>query len=946
MAAVSEPTHTTDNVAHARAPSADPPLSPPFFDPTALRVELTTYWRDAGENPTKARPAVLARLKEVQKSARQAAEARLLANGDGRACAAELSQYQDELICLILDYVTTHIYRARNPSQSERMAIIATGGYGRGLLAPASDIDLLFLLPYKQTAWGESVVEATLYLLWDLGLKVGHATRTVEQCIKLSRSDYTIRTAMLDARLILGNEDLFNDLMARFRAEVVRGTGRAFVAEKLRERQARLNRAGDSRYLVEPNIKEGKGGMRDLHLLHWLILYLHDEELQEARLDGLFTPSDYHVYRKSEDFLWAVRCHLHFLTGRAEERLSFDVQQDMAERLGYRPDPGLRPVERFMKHYFLVAKEVGDLTRVVSAGLELRQLKVAPTLSEIVMPLTWRRRLALKNRTDFKIENGRLMLQTPQAFESDPINLLRLFNFVQRHNVALHPSVVRRLRQSLRLIDDKLREDKTTNAIFLQLLTNPVACEPVLRRMNETGVLGRFIPDFGRIVAMMQFNMYHHYTVDEHLIQTVGIIAKIELGNLEEDHPLATEIFPHVQNSRLLYVTALLHDIAKGRDEDHSIAGAAVAREICPRLGLSANETELVAWLIEEHLTMSSFAQSRDLNDPKTIRDFAEVVQSRERLRLLLILTIADIRAVGPGVWTGWKGQLLRQLYYDTELLLTGGHASQSRETRVGAAINTFRDGMLALANNSPNVGWSETDVEDIIVLHEPAYWLRTEFDEQRRDADLIRQSRHSDTPINTVITTDAFTAITELTILTQSHPSLLAAMAGACSAAGADIISAQIYTARDGMAIDTFRLQRFSDDADEERRAARIVELIDKTLRGDLTSGSPVTRRNFRQSRIEVFSVKPDITIDNTLSHDFSVVEVAGRDRPGLLHDVTRTLSDLKLDINSAHITTFGERVVDVFYVTDLTGNKVVTADRHQAIREQLLDVLDDADA
>ena len=911
----------------------------PFFDARALRQELTSLYRANSGNDTRIRSEVLERLKQLVNEARDEAERQLVANGDGRKCASGLALFQDELIRLIYDFTITHVYRAQNPSAAEHMAIAATGGYGRGLLAPGSDIDLLFILPYKQTAWGESVLEYMLYLLWDIGFKVGHATRTVEQCVKLGKSDMTIRTALLDARLILGEDALFDEFWRRFQKDVVKNSGRAFIEAKLAERDTRHERSGTSRYVVEPNIKDGKGGLRDLHTLHWLMKYLHDAEPdEEAVAEGIFTAHEFHAYRKCEDFLWTIRCHLHFLTRRAEERLSFELQPAMAERLGYSQHGGLRTVERFMKHYFIVAKEVGDLTRIVCAVLEMKQLKSLPSFNTLLAPLTWRRRARLRRSTDFRIDNGRINVANEDIFKRNPANLVRLFGLAETHGVPFHPDAIRLVRQSLRLIDDKLRSDPAANKTFLDLLTSKTSAERVLRKMNETGVLGRFVPDFGKVVSMMQFNMYHHYTVDEHSIRSVGILSDIERGELGSDHPLSTEILPDVQNRRALYVATFLHDVGKGRGKNHSIVGGKIARALCPRLGLNSAGTETVAWLIENHLVMSSFAQSRDLNDPKTIRDFADIVQSPERLRLLLILTVADIRAVGPGVWNGWKGQLLRTLYYETEPVLAGGHSTVSRKDRVESAQAQFKEALE---------DWPGEAVEAFIVRQYPAYWLRTETDVQVQHAKLVQKADDKDKAVATAHASDAFTAVTALTVYTASHPNLLAMMAGACSAAGANIVSAHIYTTRDGMALDTFLLQReFDDERDERRRIKRIAKSIEKLLRGETYLDQMFADKREPRGRLKAFTVEPQVVIDNSISNQFTVIEVNGLDRPGLLFDLTSSLSELNLDINSAHITTYGEKVVDVFYVTDLVGKKVTANQRQAAVRRRLIDVLSVAGA
>jgi len=911
----------------------------PYFDPQALRDELTSLWREYSSRDTELRARVLERLKALVSDAHEQAREQLLADGNGRACAEGLSRFQDELISAIYDFTSHHIYRAQNPSAAERMSIVATGGYGRNMLAPGSDIDLLFLLPYKQTAWGESVVEYILYLLWDLGLKVGHATRSIDQCCRLSKSDMVIRTSLLDARLIWGDRDLFEEFETKFLKDVVKGSGREFIEAKLEERNERHSRHGASRYLVEPNIKDGKGGLRDLHTLHWLTRYLHPGEGGEDYVSqGVFSQAEYSTFRKCEDFLWTVRCHLHFLAGRPEERLSFDVQPVLAERLNYKDHRGLRAVERFMKHFFLIAKDVGDLTRIVCSALEVKQLKSVPALNELLAPTTWRRRVKLRKTTDFRIDTGRINVARTDVFETDPVNLIRLFWLAERHNVAFHPEAFRLVRASLRLIDDKLRGDAEANRLFLKLLTSSTNPEFSLRRMNEAGVLGRFIPDFGRVVSMMQFNMYHHFTVDEHLIRSIGILSDIENGRLEEDLPLSSEIVRTIENRRVLYVAMLLHDIAKGRDEDHSIAGARIARKLGPRLGLTAAETDTVSWLVEHHLDMSLYAQSRDLNDPKTIEDFAAIVQSRERLKLLVILTVADIRAVGPGVWNGWKGQLLRTLYYEIEPILAGGFSAISGADRARMAEDRLRQELGDM---------SEKQVERFIARQYPSYWLRTDPEAQLDQARIIAAAEAEDRELVIDVTSDEFKEVTELTIFAPSHPRLLSMIAGACAASDANIVSAQISTTRDGMALDVVHLQReFERSDDEVRRGKRIGASIEKLLSGESSLEAMVAKKQPMRKRMRAFSVEPQVMIDNTLSDELTVIEVNGLDRPGLLYDLTRELGDMMLDIASAQIATFGEKAVDVFYVTDLTGKKISNGARQTAIRHRLTRVLSDSKA
>ncbi|WP_407529856.1 [protein-PII] uridylyltransferase [Methylobacterium oryzisoli] len=886
-------------------------------------------------DPTRLRERMVPELKRIIEAGRSAAEENLLRHRDGMACARELCGLMDAVIQAIYAAVVKRLYRADNPTAGEQIAVVATGGYGRGTLAPGSDIDLLFLLPYKQTAWGESVVEAILYVLWDLKLKVGHATRSVAECLREGRADMTIRTALLEARFLFGERALFDELAARFDAEVVQGTAAEFVEAKLRERDARVAKSGASRYLVEPNVKDGKGGLRDLNTLFWIAKYtFRVKETEDLVGAGLFTPEELRLFERCEEFLWRVRCHVHFATGRAEERLSFGLQQRIAERLGYAPRGGLTAVERFMKSYFLIAKDVGDLTAIVCAEMEARHTKRPPVLNRWFGRIRERFRAPDLESDDFRLDNGRLGVSREDAFERDPVNLIRLFWLSDRHDLAIHPDASRLATRSLSLIGPLVRVDREANRLFLDLLTSQNAPETVLRHMNETGVLGRFVPDFGRIVAMMQFNMYHHFTVDEHLIRSLGVLAKIESGEAKDEHPLAHRIIGTIQNRRALTVAIFLHDIAKGRKEDHSIAGASVARKLGPRFGLDAAETATVAWLVEHHLLMSMTAQSRDLSDPKTIETFAGVVQSLERLKLLLVLTIADIKAVGPGVWTAWKATLLRTLYYETEVVLSGGHSEIARTDRVRLI-------QMRLREQLPD--WSAEEFDAYAARHYPPYWLKVDAVRQVRNARFIREAVAEGRTVATRCETDTSRGVTELTVYSPDHPRLLAILTGACAAAGGNIVDAQIFTTADGFVLDTIVLSRaFDQDEDEMRRAGRIASAIERALKGEIRIADLVADRHPRKDRSRTFQVAPDLSIDNALSARETVLEISGLDRPGLLYELTTALSRLNLNITSAHVATFGEKAVDVFYVTDLTGTKITQPDRQATIRRAVMAVFE----
>jgi len=893
----------------------------------------------AGRSAGEARPLVLAEFKQRLKAGRDLAEHLLMQEGDGTLCAIRLSHLMDELIVALHDFAATHVYPSINRSVAERFSVAAVGGYGRGTLAPGSDIDLLFVLPWKQTPWGEQIIEYMLYMLWDLGLKVGHSTRNIEECLRQARADITIRTALLEARYLHGDRALYDEMVRRFDAEVVRDTGAEYVAAKLAERDERHQKAGESRYLVEPNVKDGKGGLRDLHTLFWIGKYFYRVRSGEDLVDkGAFTRDEYHRFREAEDFLWTVRCHMHFATGKPEERLHFDLQRDIAERMGYVASPGLSAVERFMKDYFTVAKDVGDLTRIFCTALEEEQGEHGSGFNRLIATFS-RRRRKLAGTSDFIVDNHRISVADPDVFARDPVNLVRLFWFGDRHGLEYHPDAMKLVTRSLQLVDRDLRRNPDANRLFLDILTSRRDPELNLRRMNESGLLGRLIPDFGKIVAMMQFNMYHHYTVDEHLLRCVGVLAEIERGDDEKIHPLAHKLLPGLKAQReLLYAAVLLHDIAKGRPEDHSEAGGRIARRICPAMGFTPGETATIAWLIENHLAMSMTAQTRDLNDRKTIETFADTVQSVERLKLLLVLTVCDIRGVGPGVWNGWKGQLLRSLYYETELLLTGGFSEVSRAERAREARDRLASGLA---------DWPAEERAGLVSLHYDNYLLTVALEDQLRHAAFLREARAAGRAVATAVRARDFHGVTEITVLAPDHPRLLSIITGACAAAGGNIVDAHIFTTTDGRALDTILIGReFDRDEDEQRRGERVGRLIEDALSGKAWLTEIIEKKARPKRSTRAFRIEPVVTIGNALSNRFSVIELEGLDRPGLLSDITGAIADLSLDIASAHITTFGEKVIDTFYVTDLVGHKIVSEQRQARVRERLAAVLAEGNA
>ena len=882
----------------------------------------------------KQRSAVLAVLKEALAAGRAEVRRRFEEEAaSGTATVRAESYLMDQLIRVVYDHVGQRLYPLANPSTGERLSLVAVGGYGRGELAPQSDIDLLFLLPYKITPRSEQVVEEILYLLWDLGFKVGHATRSIAECIRLAKGDITICTALLEARWLWGDQALFRELRQRFHKDVQAGGAAKFIEAKLAERKARHDRFGGSRYALEPNIKEGKGGLRDLHTLFWLAKFLYNvDDISTLVQRKVFTAAEVRRFDKAQDFLWTLRCHMHYISGRADERLTFDMQKDIAPRMGFTPHGGLMDVERFMKRYFLIAKEVGDLTRIFCAVIEAEHNR----RSRFRLPALRRRRKI----EGFGLEGDRLTVSDPEVFSENPVELLRIFQVAQKHDLDIHPETLRGITRKLKLVNKELRADPKANALFLDMLTSEHDPETTLRRLNEAGVFGRFLPDFGRVVAQMQYNMYHHYTVDEHTIFAIGILHAIEQGRLAQEAPIATEVVHKVLSRRVLYMAVLLHDIAKGRGGDHSELGAKVAEKVCPRIGLDEAETETVSWLVLHHLAMSDTAFKRDIDDPKTIRDFADLVQSPERLRLLLVLTVADIRAVGPGVWNAWKAALLRDLYWRTESVLSGGLAAKGRDVRVKAAKE-------ALKEKLKESGWTQKDITAHLRRGYPSYWSGLDTDSHLRHASLVREAEASGAPLTIDTRIDRYREATEVTVYTPDHPGLFSRIAGAMAVAGASITAARIFTLSNGMALDSFYVEDAQGGPfDQPGKLARLSTAMEQSLAGRLR---PLQELKAQQSpipsRFKVFKVSPRVLIDNKASRSHTVIEVNGRDRPGLLYLVTTTLTKLNLIIKSARIATYGERAVDTFYVQDALGGKIENKQKLRNIEKKLLAVFEEGD-
>ena len=894
-----------------------------IIDPRALRVKLTTAAEQYFGDDAAMRKAALDHLHSAMFRGRMIAQERLQQGADGLDTSRLLSSVMDEVLHALYDFVTTHVIRSRNPTEGERLAVIATGGYGRGVLAPSSDIDLLFLRPYKASPYAESVIEYMLYALWDMGLKVGHAFRTPDECVKLSKSDVTIKTSILDSRFLFGDAELAETMQARFTKDCVEGQDAQFIADKLEERDNRHSRQGDQRFVVEPNIKEGKGGLRDLQTLYWLVKHTlrsngrTDHTLEDVMRAGGLTDHEVAVFIRAARFMWTVRCHLHYITGRPEERLSFDLQPELASRLGYKDRGDQLGVERFMKRYFIAAKDVGGLTRLLAAKLEAENKAPAEGWRRIIP-----RRKKVLPEEGFSFDGGRVAIEDEAQFQANPSDLLRLFMIADREETDIHPDAMTAASRSVKSITNEIRKSDESRNLFLSTLLYTKAPGRVLRWMNETGVLGRFLPEFGGIVAQTQFNMYHHFTVDEHTIQAVEGIASLEKGDFA-GVPRSQELFDLIENRRALYLAMLLHDTGKGLG-DQQVEGMRTSRRAARRLGLGNAEIELIAWLVGNHLEMSETAQKRDISDPRTITQFAKLVGSLERLRLLYLLTAADINAVGPGVWNAWKGQLLSELYHATAATLRG---DRSDETRVRAELASRAEKRRMTLMDARG------EIPNTLLQMEDAYWTGFEPSEHEWHAEVIGED------VATRMRGDG--AGVSLFVSCQDRVGLFADLVGAISSMGANIISAQVFTSRGGDVIDIFLLQDSDGTPFADGEERRLSNLRSKVQDAANATAKPPNLKPKKNRRAAAFLVQPSVQIRNDLSEDATVIDIGGRDRPGLLYDLARALAEEELSISSAHASSFGERMFNAFYVKTPDGKQIDLDARKEPLRDRLLAAL-----
>lgn len=868
------------------------------------------------------RPEILAEVKKLHQERGAFIRRQFEVNHDAEKLLRETTKLADNILKTLYEASVS----AMDVEINIPLALVAVGGYGRDELFPHSDLDLLFLHDGSSMAVTEMLVQFVLYTLWDMGLKVGHARRSITETLELAEKDIGTHTALLDARLVCGNRKLFEQFQTRFREELIEPTQIEFVEAKLEERDVRHQRWGDSRFVLEPQLKEGKGGLRDLHTLYWIAKHIYGiRQLQDLVGLKVFTQEEYNAFRRARELMWRIRAVMHFTAGRTEDRLTFDMQRSVAEALGFNGKTEVQSVERLMKRYFMATQTVGSLTRIFCALLEAgKKRKPRIPLAKL-----------LHNRwklEGFALDGERLSVPDDRVFEKDPTLMLKLFAVAQEQELDIHPHALRLVTQNLKLVTREMHKDKRANDLFLRILLSPKAPDAALRRMSETGLLGKFIPDFGRVQGQMQFNMYHIYTVDEHTLFAIGILRAIESGKLKADIPLASEIAPRIQQRRALFLAMFCHDIAKGRGVDHSEAGEKVALKLASRFGFSQSEKEATAWLVRYHLLMSNTAFKRDINDPKTVQDFVGLVQSVERLRMLLVLTAADIRAVGPHVWNNWKAALLRDLYRRAEALMTTGSADpdSTSQDALGEEIKTFLP------------KWKKAEIQEMLALGTPALWNSFGAATHARILEtLARVLPPKSEEVATDVQHDANHTTSEVIVCTSDRHGLFSQIAGSFAMAGANIVGAKIFTLKNGIAVDVFQLQDIEKQSfDHQEKLARFEATLANALKGKINLWTELSaKQKSYQGRKDTFRVPACVFIDNNASNSYTVIEVVGHDSVGFLYRVTRALAEQGVSVVTSHINTYGTQVADVFYVKDVFGMKIHHPGKLEQMRNALLE-------
>ncbi len=802
------------------------------------------------------------------------------------------------------------------------LVLVALGGYGRGELHPLSDLDLMLIYDGEMGPYVQRATQGLLYALWDLGLQVGHAVRSLPDCLAMARTDFPSRTSMQQARYLVGDRRLFNRFRKVLAENVYQKDFAQFLETTLAERDQRYRKFGGSPYMGEPNVKESAGGLRDIHTAMWLAsTKFGTRTLRELADKRLITEREQKASDEALTFLWRVRNELHFLSGHKNDVLSRDIQPQIAKNFGYTSDELALGVEKFMRDYYLHARVIHRVSRRLIA-------RCRETLSRRG---SVQRRLRQEAFADGLIvidEQLRLAQPDGRAFQEDPLRLLKVFWHRHQLGLELGVDVERAVEDSLDLIDDRFRASPEARDLFLDICRNWGRVAQTMREMHELGVLGRYLPEWGALTCLVQYDVYHKFTADQHSLIAVQNLEALAPGQSADSEGNA-QVVSEVERPALLMLGMLLHDIGKGKGHGHVAKGIPLIEALTARIGLQPDEADKVIFLVAHHLTMSHMAQRRDIDDPKTIESLAEVCRTPERLRMLYLLTCADMRAVGPGVMTGWQAQILWDLYARTLARLTGGQ--RERPTREAAAqrVTAVTRGEVPRTTLAAHLAMLSERYLATTSPQRIAAHLRL-VDRMNEEGGLATELFHHPD-----------LGSSELVVVTRDVPGLFSLIAGTLAAQGINILSAQIHTRADGIVIDTFQVNDpFGEAVTEEARWRRTLEALRRVLRGEVNVDDLLARRRGVHPAPEVAG-PPKISLDNQLSDTHTVLEVKCPDRVGLLYVITRTLSDHALDIGSARIATEIDQAYDTFYLTDRQGQRLEDDAVMARVRESLEDAL-----
>ncbi len=847
-------------------------------------------------------------------------------SSDGTLYAGLNSIVTDNLISYIYDISTQNIIKNNN----DNIALVATGGYGRGELAPHSDIDILFLLPdinNKQIKLVlEKKIETILYYLWDLGFNVGHSTRTVNELLKDCKNDQMFLTSLLESRFLIGNKNLFSIFKSKFENYIFKSNTLNFLKTKLNEAELRHKRYGSSRYVVEPNVKEGKGGIRDLHTLIWIAKHAYKAtSVSDLLKKGALLKSELYSFADAHRFLLSVRCYLHLKIGRKDDNLTTDSQIEIAEKMKFRKISSQTSVERFMKRYFLAAKVVGNLTQIFCFAIE-EDFKKS-------IRFNFFNKIKKNIPHPFNLKNKRIAIIKKDFFIDNPSNLIKIFNLSHFLNIDIHPKTIRFVADCTKLINRTSINDEQLNLMFLDILTSKDDPTDILRLMNDSNILGRLIPEFQKIVGLIQYDMYHYYTVDEHTIFTISNIHSVKKGYFKNISSFASEAISNVRSFKPLMVGMFLHDIAKGQDGDHSINGSEISKKICSRLGLNSYETEIVSWLVLNHLLLSKIAFRYDLTDNNIIDKCAKIIKTKEKLDLLLILTVCDIKAVGPDIWNDWKGALIHELYIKVREKIL----NESSVKVISHEKNLKEEKIYKFLKNKV---WTNKKINKYIYHLNENYWKLFQFDTIQKHALNFNELCEKKEKLSIKIYNKTNLNLIELIVIAPDHHGLFSKISGIVSSCGFDIVTAKIFTRTDGYALDTFLIQYKNKNSIFEKKVQdNLISTLKSGLEGRYNYEKELKNRwqeiptRFRKMKAPI-----SVNFNNDTSSKYSVIEVNCKNSPGVLYIITKIFSELGMQVNTASISSYGNRAQDIFYISDLFGEKIKNDEKIREIKTLLL--------